>query len=156
MYGRAGRMDCRRRGNPRGPVVRTSDMRPEQEAQDRITETTLRVTTALGMVAIALIHFLDLFSKLRETPYLGVAYIALIAVSLVVGTQLVFRPGRSAWLGAGALAAAAVVAYTLSRSVGLPQANGDIGNWEEPLGLAALFVEGLVVLVSAYAAAARR
>jgi uncharacterized membrane protein HdeD (DUF308 family) len=119
--------------------------------QDWSTETILRTTTALGLIAIALVHFLDLFSKLRETPYLGVGYIALIAGCLTVATQLVTRPHRSAWRTAGTLAAAAFLAYAISRSIGLPQATGDVGNWEEPLGLASLFVEALVVLLSAFA-----
>jgi hypothetical protein len=40
----------------------------------------------------------------------------------------------------------------LSRTTGLPQANGDIGNWTEPLGLASLFVEGCVVALSLWSA----
>jgi hypothetical protein len=50
---------------------------------------------------------------------------------------------------AGGLAGATLVAYAVSRSVGLPAATHDIGNWAEPLGLASLFVEGVVVLLSA-------
>ncbi len=38
--------------------------------------------------------------------------------------------------------------YVLSRTTGLPQATGDIGNWTEPLGLASLFVEGGVAAVA--------
>ena len=37
----------------------------------------------------------------------------------------------------------------MSRTVGLPASTDDIGNWAEPLGLASLFVEGAVVLLSA-------
>jgi hypothetical protein len=44
----------------------------------------------------------------------------------------------------------------LTRTVGLPQAHEDIGNWSEPLGLAALFVEGVVIAVAGYALAALR
>jgi hypothetical protein len=36
-----------------------------------------------------------------------------------------------------------------SRTTGLPAATGDIGNWSEPLGMASLFVEGSVALLSA-------
>jgi hypothetical protein len=41
----------------------------------------------------------------------------------------------------------------LSRSTGLPSSSADIGHWEEPLGLASLFVEGLVIMLSGYALA---
>lgn len=43
----------------------------------------------------------------------------------------------------------AIIGYTLTRTVGLPQANGDIGNWMEPLGLTSLYVEGALVALSA-------
>jgi hypothetical protein len=54
-----------------------------------------------------------------------------------------------AWFAAGTLAFTVIVGYTLSRTIGLPQSGGDIGNWSEPLGMASLFVEGSVVGVSA-------
>jgi hypothetical protein len=38
-----------------------------------------------------------------------------------------------------------------SRTTGLPNSTGDIGNWSEELGLASLFVEGAVVVLSAWA-----
>ncbi len=41
--------------------------------------------------------------------------------------------------------------YAFSRSTGLPSATDDIGNWLEPLGLASLFVETCVVVLSAFA-----
>jgi hypothetical protein len=58
------------------------------------------------------------------------------------------RDNRNVWLAAGGLAAAIIVGYTINRTVGLPGAMEDIGNWLEPLGLASLFVEGTVVLVA--------
>jgi hypothetical protein len=38
----------------------------------------------------------------------------------------------------------------VTRTVGLPDATGDIGHWLEPLGLASLFVEAGLVAVSVY------
>jgi len=61
---------------------------------------------------------------------------------------------REAWLATIALPASAIVGFVLTRTTGLPQAKGDIGNWSEPLGLAALFVEGAVIAVAGYALAA--
>jgi hypothetical protein len=43
------------------------------------------------------------------------------------------------------------VGFVLTRTTGLPQARDDIGNWSEPLGLAALFVDGAVIAVAGYA-----
>jgi hypothetical protein len=52
--------------------------------------------------------------------------------------------------------AAVIVGYTLSRTTGLPQSTGDIGNWSEPLGLASLFVEGSLVVLAGGVLLARR
>lgn len=117
---------------------------------DATTEVLVRGGAALGLAAIALIHFLDLFSKLDETPYLGVVYLGLIGAALVMAGGLVRGAGRRWWVGAAALAALTMVGYVLSRSVGLPASTVDIGNWEEPLGLASLFVEAVVVVLSVY------
>ena len=53
-----------------------------------------------------------------------------------------------AWAAAVLLPLGALVGYTLTRTVGLPQATADIGNWTEPLGLASLFVEGSLVALA--------
>jgi xanthine/uracil permease len=78
-----------------------------------------------------------------------VAFIALILASLVLAGILAVQDNRTAWLAAGALAAAVIVGYAVSRTTGMPGAMDDVGNWLEPLGLASLFVEGAVV-VSAF------
>jgi hypothetical protein len=112
------------------------------------------VTRAIGVVglgAIALIHLLDSLSKFKETPYVGWMYVALMAGSVVVAAGLVHLRDRRVWPAAGLLATSAIVGYVLSRTTGLPNATGDIGNWGEPLGVASLFVEGVVVALSAYA-----
>jgi hypothetical protein len=77
-------------------------------------------------------------------------YIALIVSSLAAAAMLLHRDTRLAWIGTGALAGMTVVAFTLSRTTGLPAAAGDIGNWLEPLGLASLLVEGCLVTLSIY------
>jgi hypothetical protein len=145
------------RSSPAGPRVQPSRATPLSDgvagSVDPYAEAILRAGVALGLAAVALIHFLDVFSKFKETPYLGVGYIGLIIAALAVGGRLIRGGGQRLWLMAGALAIAAVGAYVLSRAVGLPQASGDIGNWQEPLGLAALFVEGLVAALSIYALA---
>ena len=47
-----------------------------------------------------------------------------------------------------------LISYVVSRSVGLPlEHREEVGNWTEPLGLASLAVEGVVVLIAAGALA---
>ena len=42
-----------------------------------------------------------------------------------------------------------LIGYVLSRTSGLPGFTDDIGEWSEPLGLASLVFEGLLVCLSA-------
>jgi hypothetical protein len=100
------------------------------------------------VLAIALIHFLDLFDTIKSHAYVGVLYLVLIAGCLVAAGGLLGRKPRRAWMLTTAVAAAPFLGYVVSRSVGLPGATDDIGNWTQPLGLAALFVEFLVTAIS--------
>jgi hypothetical protein len=115
-----------------------------------LTDVARRAIGALGLAAIALIHLLDLQSKWHETKYQFVLFALLIVASMVAAALLLGRRHREGWLLAAGCAAGALIAYALSRSVGLPSASDDIGNWLESLGLASLFVEGGVVLLSGY------
>ena len=112
-----------------------------------------RAVASIGLVGIGLIHILDLPGKLEETPYLGVAYIALIVGTLVGAAWLAMRDDRRAWMLGAVLALATLAGYVINRTVGMPNATEDIGNWLEPLGLASLFVETLVALVTILALA---
>ena len=114
-----------------------------------------RGVVAVGLLGIALIHVLDLPGKLEEVPYLGVAYIGLIVASLLVAEALVRRDDRRAWAMSAGLAASVIIGFVINRTVGMPGAMDDIGNWLEPLGVASLFVEG-VVLVASLVALTRR
>jgi hypothetical protein len=107
-----------------------------------------RALAAVGLWAIALIHLLDVPGKFAETPYMAWMFIGLILASLAVAGALARGSANWAWGAAAALGASAVVGYALSRTTGLPQAMGDIGNWTEPLGLASLFVEGSLLALS--------
>ncbi len=112
-----------------------------------------RSAAVVGLSGVALIHLLELQGKLKETPYLGVGYILLIVASIIAGALLVHGNSRTGWMMSGGAALATLVGYSVTRTVGLPQSTGDIGNWLEPMGLASLFVEGVVVALSGYALA---
>lgn len=109
-----------------------------------------RAIVVLGLLGIALIHLIDLPSKLDEAALIGAAYIVLIIAAVVVAEALVRRATPMVWSAAAGLAAATMLAYVASRTTGLPSHGGgnDIGNWGESLGIASLFVEGTVVVVS--------
>ena len=62
-------------------------------------------------------------------------------------------PHAVVWAATGGLALSILIGFVLSRTTGLPNSTGDIGNWSEGLGLASMFVEGAVVVLSAWALA---
>src|SRR3954447_3185333 len=117
-----------------------------------------RADVAIGLAGVGLLHLLDAIGKYNETRYLFWMYVALILGSLVTAGAVLFTRTRIAFLAAAGLAGSAAAGYVLSRTTGLPNATGDIGNWTEPLGLASLFVEGAIVAVAgaAYALVPRR
>jgi lysylphosphatidylglycerol synthetase-like protein (DUF2156 family) len=117
-----------------------------------------RAVLAVGLVGIGLVHLLDSIGKYGETRYIFWMYIALIAGCLAVAGAVVFTRSRATFVAAAGLAASAATGYVLSRTIGLPHATDDIGNWTEPLGLASLFIEGSVIALGlgAYAATAVR
>lgn len=129
-------------------------MTPNQASVDPVhivRDVATRAVLAVGLAGIGLIHLLDSIGKYGETRYLFWMYIALIVASLATAAGVLFTRSRTMFLVASGLAASAMVGYVLSRTTGLPNAKGDVGNWTEPLGLASLFVEGVVVAVGAIA-----
>jgi FtsH-binding integral membrane protein len=123
-----------------------------------ITNAILRATGVVFLMALAVIHVVQLVPTIEQTPILGVAYILLIAASIVVAGRLV-RGGPSSaqmWLPVAALGVAVFVGYAFTRMLSTPLDNQDVGNWSCMLGLAAIFVEALLVVMSAYALSIRQ
>jgi len=125
------------------------------QLQKAVRDGVTRAVAIVGLAGVALIHLLDAPGKFTETPYMGWMYVGLIAACLAVAAALVRTSDRRAWLAAAALPASAIVGYVLTRTTGLPQATGDIGNWSEPLGMASLLVEGSLVALSGGVLASR-
>lgn len=100
-----------------------------------------RAAATVGLMGIALIHLLDLPGKWEEVRYLGVGYVLVIAAALVLAEINATRHDPRALLAGAGLAALVIVGFVINRTVGMPNAKDDIGNWSEPLGLASLFVE---------------
>ena len=124
---------------------------PADAIEHTIRHATLRGVGFVGLLAIALVHLLDVIGKMSETPYLGVMYIGLMIASVIVAFALLHTGRPITWVAAGALAGLTLLGFILSRTTGLPSATDDIGNWKEGLGLASMFVETGVILLSAYA-----
>ena len=110
----------------------------------------LRLGGVVALGAITYIHGLDVKSKLDEVPYLGVGYI-LLMVSCVIAAALLLSPGRTArrfgWQFGATVAALTFIGFVLTRTVGLPNAMDDKGNWGETLGIWSLITEGAMVVM---------
>jgi hypothetical protein len=133
------------------------DLPDDATMRSLVAEIGTRATVAVGLAGIALIHLLDSIGKWSETRYLFWMYVGLMIASLATAGWVLFTRSRTALLAAAAVATSALVGYVVNRTVGLPGATDDIGNWTEPLGLASLFVEGAVVAAAlAGLGAARR
>jgi hypothetical protein len=113
-----------------------------------LSERAGRWLAAAALVGVAAVHVADLPNQLHGAGYIAAGYVALIAASIVLAVRLLTRPTEWEWNAALALGVAAVMAYVASRTVGLPLDGGDIGNWAEPLGIAALLTEAGVALIA--------
>jgi hypothetical protein len=135
------------RGEHRSP-------RPATEAvvadhmRTAVRDAAVRATTAIGLGGIAVIHAVDGVGKWSETRYLFWMYMALIVAALVTAAAVLFSHSPRWLLAAAGLATSVFAGYVINRTVGLPRATDDIGNWTEPLGLASLLVEGFVIAVA--------
>jgi hypothetical protein len=118
-----------------------------------VTDAVLRATGILALIGIAVIHLVQLVPTFEATPLLGGAFVILIVGAVVVGARLISStvPHNQLWLPVAALGLAAIGGYVFTRVVSTPLDNQDVGNWACMLGIAALFVEGMLVALSAYA-----
>ncbi|HZO76488.1 MAG TPA: hypothetical protein VFB39_00485 [Solirubrobacteraceae bacterium] len=107
-----------------------------------------RWPAAALLAEVAAVHIALVPEHLREAPYAAGLFIALSAASLVVAALMLYRDEPPVWTAAGGLAAGAIVAYVLSRSVGLPMMSDDIGDWLNPLGVGAVCAEAIIVALS--------
>ena len=132
--------------------------RPEQRTTEVVRLTPLPVIDLLGIAglsAVIAIHTSELSGKVEETAYLGFGYVLLIAAAVVSIVMMSHRDIRGWYLG-GLTAASTIVGFVLTRTTGLPNAKGDIGNWGETIAIWSIVAESLVVLLTLYAIANRR
>ncbi|HEU5043392.1 MAG TPA: hypothetical protein VFT75_04580 [Nocardioidaceae bacterium] len=111
----------------------------------------LRWLAAATLVASGVVHIPVIPMHLEEAPYIGYLFIALTAVCFALAAAVLLVDSMLVWAAGGVVTALAVIAFVLSRTVGLPQIEDDIGNWTEPLGIAAITAETLTVLLAVVA-----
>jgi hypothetical protein len=132
------------------PVTSAPAHEPSHAAS---TTLILRATGIVLLVGIAVIHIVQLVPTFEGMAALGVAYLLLIAGAVVVGARLVkgHRNALHLWLPVAGLGTAVVMGYGFTRLFSTPLDRADVGNWSCELGLAALFVEVVLVAMALYA-----
>ena len=107
------------------------------------------IAGAVLALAVSAVHGLDQGgpTAMKDPAYLGYGYWVLELAGLVCAVLLLAR-SRSGWLLAIGVAAGPLLGIIVSRSVGLPDATDDIGNWTEPLGVLAVVVETALLLLA--------
>lgn len=107
-----------------------------------------RLIGVLALLVTAGTHIPLIGEHLEEAPYVGWLFIVLSAASIVLAGLLMVRDSRAVWFLSGLTTVLAVVAFFLSRTVGLPQIGDDIGNWTDPLSYPAVVAEVVVALIA--------
>ena len=109
------------------------------------------IAAAVLALLVSVIHVADQggLTALKDPAYLGYAYWLLELAGIVCAVLLV-RSRTAGWVLALGVAVGPLIGIIVSRSVGLPDATDDIGNWGEPLGVAAMIVETLLLALAAF------
>jgi hypothetical protein len=121
-----------------------------------IDDAVSRTVAIAGLAGVAVIHVLQLPDAFSETFYLGLLFAGAVVAAVLLAAALTRASGHGVWTAAVALPALILLGYLLSRTTGLPDATNDVGEWDEPLGLASIVAESLVVCVGAVVLGADR
>jgi hypothetical protein len=116
---------------------------------DRGADVAARTVGALALIALAVVHVVDLPGTLGPTPLVGIGYLGIIAAGVLVGGVLLARPNWLAWAAAAGVAVSAMGGYILTRALpgGFLGDHHDVGNWHCSLGITALSVESVIILL---------
>ena len=104
-----------------------------------------RSAVIMGLVGLVGVHIMDLPGKWTETFYLAVMYGGVIAFGAFLIERLVVKVSTRDYLASAILSLAVLLGYIVNRTVGMPGAMEDIGNWFEPLGLLSISIEVFAV-----------
>lgn len=94
------------------------------------------------MLLVGLIHAYELPEHYETVRYVGVSFGVLLAGTLVSALGIL-RGARWGWTLGSAISAVAIVAYAISRTLGLPGFGEAVGEWAKPLGTIVVILEAL-------------
>ncbi|WP_052442819.1 hypothetical protein [Streptacidiphilus neutrinimicus] len=109
-----------------------------------------RGVAIVALAGTALVHLVQLPDTAHQMPGLAVLFAGLALTAAGLAVALVRTDSPRLWQATALTAGAALGGYVLTRSTAVPFDNGDVGNWLEPLGLAALFIEGALLALCCF------
>ncbi len=124
----------------------------ESDGTDRAAS--WRGPLAAASVIAAAAHVPVTGEHLEEALYIGVLFIALEVVSVALAVVVLLRPSRTVYGAIAVVGALAVAALVVSRTIGLPLIQDDIGNWTEPLATVSVVAEAVMAVGGGIAAMA--
>lgn len=103
----------------------------------------LRALPVVALIVAGVAHIPVIPDHLHEAPYIGILFIVLTAASFALAAVIALRDVAAAYYSTAAVMGLAILAYVVSRTIGLPQIGDDIGNWLEPLGVVSVISEAI-------------
>jgi hypothetical protein len=108
-----------------------------------------RVVAAAGLAVAVWFHVGVAVDHLEEVPYLGWSFVAFIMLASAIAGSLLLESRTVVWWAALALSVATLALYAVSRTIGLPGASDDVGDWSNTAGIICGAAEIVVAVVAA-------
>ncbi|HVB44194.1 MAG TPA: hypothetical protein VNF47_16020 [Streptosporangiaceae bacterium] len=119
-----------------------------RQVPDLSSDAAARAVAAIGLMAVGIIHALQIPGQISGAAWLTAGFALLAVTAPSCALWLLARPGPLSWLAGGLLCLGTMCGYVLTRSVPLPGDQQDVGNWLEPMGMAAVITEGIVTVLA--------
>lgn len=102
-----------------------------------------------GAAALAAaVHLPVIAPHLDEAPYMGEEFIVLSAACFLLAVAALVCDSPAVYAIGAVTCGLAVIGYVATRLIAFPQLEDDLGNWLEPLGVASVVAEVVVVVVA--------
>ncbi|MFN8179252.1 MAG: hypothetical protein U0167_15075 [bacterium] len=102
-----------------------------------------------AILATGLIHVVEARDAFGDATYKGLLFVGNGGAALVAAVGIYRDQQVLGWMLALLVAGGAVLAYVASRTIGLPGLPAEPDAWLEPMGVASLLCEALVVFLFA-------
>jgi hypothetical protein len=129
----------------------TAPVRKVLEADPELDDFSGQILRWAGATLIFLIggaHVLIAGEHFLAATYLGILFLANFAGAIVAAFALYWSPNRWGWLLGDAVAGGAFVGFIVSRAIGLPGFEEEVGKWFSIAGLLCLLMEGAFASLS--------